>query len=181
MGTVEISSTVTGITGILELTVLPASATLESIAIEPDGANLLVGKSAQLSATGTYTDGSIADITALVIWTVNDGTILQIGQDGMAAGLRAGSTSVQAGMERYLCTDLGHRFASALVTYFSDSATSPSASMLRISGGGAADPDTCAMLYVFNQDQQMAECCGCPFQLTGSVRCHFMTISYRIR
>lgn len=37
---------------------------------------------------------------------------------------------------------------------------------------GAKEQTVCAMIYVFDDDEEMGECCGCPLSST-QYRCHF--------
>jgi hypothetical protein len=36
---------------------------------------------------------------------------------------------------------------------------------IRISNPGLSGPDLCAVIYVFDQKQQLVECCGCPVKV----------------
>jgi hypothetical protein len=48
--------------------------TLTSIAVGPSGQNVQVGKTLQMSAQGTYDDGSTKNITGSVLWSSSDAT-----------------------------------------------------------------------------------------------------------
>jgi hypothetical protein len=80
--------------------------------------------------------------------------------------LAVGSTTVEASLNGISGKSTVVIDPMALVTYFSDSLVLPDTT-LRIGGASGAGPETCAMLYVFNQDQQMAECCGCQISMEG--------------
>ncbi len=74
-----------------------AGATLTAIAVTPAAQSIPIGVTKQFTATGTYSDGTASDITALVTWdsatpdqaTVNTNT-------GLATGLAAGSSVITA-------------------------------------------------------------------------------------
>jgi uncharacterized protein YjdB len=71
---------------------------LESIAVSPSTLNLPAGEDQQFTATGTYSDGSTADITSTVTWLVSDETILDMSSTtaGLAVAIGQGAASVIA-------------------------------------------------------------------------------------
>lgn len=85
-------------TGTTTLTVTPA--TLQSIAVTPASANVVVGYFQQFVATGSYADGSTKDITEEVSWSVFDDAIASVsntaGSRGRTTGVSAGTTAVSA-------------------------------------------------------------------------------------
>jgi hypothetical protein len=76
------------------LTVGSSAATLQSIAVTPNPASVAQGSTVQLTATGTFSDGSMQNITTSVNWTsANTGiaTISNVaGSQGLAKGVTAG-------------------------------------------------------------------------------------------
>ena len=74
----------------------PGSPVLLSIAVTPVNPSITVGAYQQFTATGTYSDGSHQDLTNSVIWTSSAPTIATISSGGLASGLAAGSTTIQA-------------------------------------------------------------------------------------
>ena len=58
-------------------------------------ANLAVGAMTQFTATGTYADGSTADITNKVTWN-SDSSMISIDSWGIATGVTAGTADVTA-------------------------------------------------------------------------------------
>ena len=73
--------------------------TLSSIAITPAlPAKLAVGSSRQFTATGTYQDRSLVDITSKVTWISSANNIAAISSTGLASGLVAGNTNITATM-----------------------------------------------------------------------------------
>jgi uncharacterized protein YjdB len=55
-----------------------------------------VGGKQQFAATGTYSDGSKQDLTNSATWTSSAPSIATINSTGLAAGVAAGSTTIQA-------------------------------------------------------------------------------------
>jgi hypothetical protein len=47
----------------------PGQAALLSVAVTPTNPTIALGRAQQFTATGTYSDGRMIDLTALAIWT----------------------------------------------------------------------------------------------------------------
>jgi len=73
-----------------------ATATLKSIAVTPASGSIIVGKTVQLTATGTYSDGSTQNLTSSVAWTSSSSAVASVSSTGLATGLSAGSTTSKA-------------------------------------------------------------------------------------
>ena len=99
-GTVTVTATYyqsgTTVSGGASLTV--TSATLSSIAVGPTPANIPLGTSLQLSATGTFSDASQQDLSTQVSWaSQNIGVVVMShSTPGLAVSSGAGSTTVTA-------------------------------------------------------------------------------------
>ncbi|EGM78318.1 Ig-like domain-containing protein [Rheinheimera sp. A13L] len=98
-GVVQISATLGSISGAATLTVTNAS--LSSISVTPVNPSVVDGLTRQFNATGTYSDGSTADLTAVANWT--SGTIAVASMNaslaansGLATGLSAGTSLIRA-------------------------------------------------------------------------------------
>lgn len=72
---------------------------LQSIAVTPAAASIIVGGTQQFTATGNYSDGSTADLTSTVTWTSSDQAIATVVENtGLATGLTAGTTEISASL-----------------------------------------------------------------------------------
>jgi hypothetical protein len=71
-------------------------ATLSSIAVAPASQTLAIGGSQQFTATGTYSDGTTADLTSRATWSSSNTAAATISSTGMATGVEAGTTTVTA-------------------------------------------------------------------------------------
>ncbi|MHB8698852.1 MAG: outer membrane protein assembly factor BamB family protein [Sulfuricaulis sp.] len=72
-------------------------ATLSSIAVTPSNPTVTNGKTLQLTATGTYSDGSTQDLTSQVTWLSLDPTKVTVSATGQITGQNNyGSTTVTA-------------------------------------------------------------------------------------
>ena len=76
-----------------------ASAALVSIAISPVSATIAVGASQQYLATGTFSDGSTQNVTALAAWSSATTTVATINTAGLVVSISQGSTTVSASFE----------------------------------------------------------------------------------
>ena len=72
---------------------------LVSIAVSPGNPELPVGVSGQFTATGTYADGSTADITGLVTWASATPSVATISGTGVATALAPGTSAITASLD----------------------------------------------------------------------------------
>ena len=92
--------TVTAQSGALQATatlnVSSAGANLTAISISPAGASIPIHTNQQFTATGSYSDGSSRDLTALVTWGSSSTAAATIDAHGLLTGVAAGSTTISA-------------------------------------------------------------------------------------
>jgi len=79
-GSTTITATSKGTQRLTDSTTLTVTAppTLVSIALTPANPSVTAGNTAQFKATGTFTDGSTADITSSATWNSSDTTLASI-------------------------------------------------------------------------------------------------------
>ena len=96
VGNATISATFDGVSGSTLLTVTEKE--LKSIAVTPANPTITgLSKTATFTATGTYSDGSTADITTTVAWTSSKPAIATItSPGGVATSVAAGTTTISA-------------------------------------------------------------------------------------
>ncbi|MEL0027812.1 MAG: Ig-like domain-containing protein, partial [Perlucidibaca sp.] len=98
VGKTTITATLGAKSGTTELTVTPAE--LVTISVAPAAAKLAKGYQLQFQATGTFSDGSKADVTSVVTWTSNASSTASVsnaaGSQGLVKGLAAGSATITA-------------------------------------------------------------------------------------
>jgi hypothetical protein len=93
-GTANITATLGGVTS--PATTLAVN-TLSSIALTPTiPNNLVVGSTQHFTATGTYSDGSLMDITSQVTWSSSVTNIAIIAAGGVAIGVKSGTDKITA-------------------------------------------------------------------------------------
>ena len=95
-GTATITASFEGVSGTMQLTV--TSPLLQSIRVTP--ANSSIGgfsKTVNFTATGTYSDGTTADVTTTAIWDSSQKSVATITTTGgVATTIAAGTTSISA-------------------------------------------------------------------------------------
>jgi Bacterial Ig-like domain (group 2) len=97
-GSATVTATLSGVSGTANLAVTAPSATLASIAVTPATASIAAKATQQFAATGTYSDGSTANITNTVSWTTSSATVATVSASGLATGVAAGSATVTASL-----------------------------------------------------------------------------------
>lgn len=94
-GTVMISAVFTGApTASTSLTV--TAITLQSITVTPLNTSATAGTKVQYTATGSYSDGSTANITTSVTWSSSKTSVATIQSSGLASAVGAGTATIKA-------------------------------------------------------------------------------------
>ncbi len=99
VGTATISASYVGVTGTASLAV-GSGPTLIALVIEPAHFELPVGMSQTIEASGTFSDGTIVDLTDLVTWVSDDPSIADLEQWSSlyVAAVATGKTAITASM-----------------------------------------------------------------------------------
>jgi uncharacterized protein YjdB len=95
-GNATVSASLGSVTGTGNLYV--SAATLVGISVGPTGLSLALGVPGQLTATGTFSDGSTQDITTAVTWSSSNGQCLTVSGAGLVTPLSIGSANVSASL-----------------------------------------------------------------------------------
>ena len=93
LGTTTLTATSGSVSGALPLTTV--AATIRSMVIAPAALQTGVGITRRFVATGTFSDGSTADVSTSATWATQTSGIASV-SNGAATGLALGSTSVTA-------------------------------------------------------------------------------------
>jgi hypothetical protein len=71
--------------------------TLTSVSVGPQNLSLTINQTFQMTATGTYSDGSQKTLNSGVTWSSSDATTVSVGQtSGQVTGLKSGSATISA-------------------------------------------------------------------------------------
>src|SRR5262252_6681907 len=71
--------------------------TLTSVSVGPQNLSLTVNQTFQMTATGTYSDGSQKTLNKDVTWSSSDASTVSVGQtSGQVTGLKSGSATLSA-------------------------------------------------------------------------------------
>ena len=100
-GMVTLTATYAGVVGSTAVSV--STATLTSVVVTGAAGNLAVGGHQQLTATATFSDGSMFDVTQQVTWISSGPNIATVsnavGSQGLATGVSVGSITAEAHFE----------------------------------------------------------------------------------
>jgi uncharacterized protein YjdB len=92
MGGVTISAVLPGVTGVTgSATVTVTAAVLSSIAVRPANPSISNGATVPLTATGTFSDGSMKDLTTQVSWISSSDTTAHVDNTPVSPGLVTGT------------------------------------------------------------------------------------------
>ncbi len=75
---------------------LTVNAVLKSLSVTPLCPGVQVTKNQQLTATGTFNDGTVQDLTSSASWSSSDGSKATVNSAGLASGVGVGTASITA-------------------------------------------------------------------------------------
>ena len=93
-GFVDITASLGTVTASTKLTV--TAATLASITVTPPLPRLAQGTSQQLRATGTFSDGTVQDVTAIASWTSTATAVATVSATGRTTAVAPGTATIRA-------------------------------------------------------------------------------------
>ena len=71
--------------------------TLTGVSVGPSGVTLTINQTFQMTATGTYSDGTPKTLTSGVVWSSSAPTVVSVGQaSGIVTGLQTGTSTITA-------------------------------------------------------------------------------------
>jgi hypothetical protein len=96
LGSTSITAKSGSATGTASLTV--STKTITGITISPANPtiSLSLAQSQQFTATATYSDGTVGDITTSSTWTSSNNSVATIGSTGLASPVAVGSVTIAA-------------------------------------------------------------------------------------
>src|SRR4029077_12202350 len=134
-------------------TLTVTAATLVSIQVTPPGPSIANGLTQQFTATGTYTDNSIQDLTQAATWSSSNLGVATIsnasGSSGLASAAGTGSTNISASLNSV--TSLAAPLTVTAATLVSIQVTPPAASI----ANGLTQQFTATGVYTDNSTQDL--------------------------
>lgn len=97
VGTATVTAALSGLSGTAVIDVTPA--TLTGISVAPATGTLPVGLTAQLAATGSFSDGTTQDLTTQVAWSSSDVQVASVTAGGLVTALAPGAAQVTASLQ----------------------------------------------------------------------------------
>lgn len=161
IGTASINAALGSVSGSAQFTVIAPVAI--SLSIVPGSLSVVLGNQSQLHAIATFSDNSTSDVTAQAQWTSSSPNVVSVNSSGVTQAQNVGSSTITA-TDASLSANANVSVSPlALVRYY-DLSSDPKTNIdgtIRIVNPGFQTGDICAMVYVFDQSQEMNECCGC--------------------
>jgi hypothetical protein len=166
-GTTTISATSGSISGSASVKVVPA--VVVSLNITPATLAMIVNSNRPLQATATFSDGTTQNVTTTATWSAMPASIAAISNTGIVSAMQVGSTTIAAQVGSVTGSAALTVMPLALVSYFNHAAVVQSGldGTVQIVNPGLALGNLCAMVYVFDQKQELNECCGCTISDNG--------------
>jgi hypothetical protein len=96
-GSTTISAAFAGQVGTATLTV--NNATLTSIAVTPTNDSIPLGASVQMTATGSFSNGSSINITAQAAWSSSNPGVVTVNPFGLASSVASGTSTLKAALD----------------------------------------------------------------------------------
>ncbi len=97
-GSYQVIATVASIATPASFSLTNKAETLQSISISAPNSSLVIGNSEQFTATGTYSDGSTADLTGQVAWNSSNAQAATIDAAGLATAVARGTSDITAAL-----------------------------------------------------------------------------------
>jgi hypothetical protein len=133
-----------------------------SFTVTPATSLLALRAGEQLSALATFSDGTTQDMTTSVSWSSADPAIATVSNQGFVLAKQVGDTTISVSSDSVAGSAHVTVKPVLAVSYFSNAHTSGFAdATIRLTNPGVTGGNLCAEIYVFDQSQQLSECCGC--------------------
>jgi len=166
LGTTTISATAGSVTGSASLTV--KDAVIVGLSITPATLSLVLGSSGHLQAIATFSDETTQNVTSSVTWSSTQPSIVGV-SSGVATAAQVGSATIRAESTGLTGSALLTVTPLMTVSYFdrTNAANSGYDGTVRLVNPGFTAGDICGMVYVFDEKQELSECCGCRISDSG--------------
>jgi hypothetical protein len=166
-GTVAITATSGSVTGSANVIVSPPVVT--ALNINPATLSIVLGGSSQLQALATMSNGTTQDLTGTASWSSLEPSIASVSNAGLVSAWQLGSATIMAQSNGLSASANLTVIPLMGVSYFSRIAAQNSGidGTVQLTNQGLTGGNLCAMVYVFDQNQELNECCGCSISNDG--------------
>jgi hypothetical protein len=140
-----------------------------SLSIVPAPVSMSLGSSRQLQAIATFSDGTKEDVTGVATWSSLQPGIVTVSSGGTVTAESIGSTTVLAQDSGLTASANITVMPLLMVQYFNlaNAQASGYDTTVQLDNPGLTAGTLCAMVYVFDQNQELNECCGCSISNDG--------------
>jgi hypothetical protein len=130
---------------------------------------MVLQSSRQLQAMATMSDGTTQNATATAAWSSAQPIIASVSTGGLATAQQVGSTTIQAQISGVTGSASLTVIPLMTVSYFNLSNVTKSGydDTIRLTNPGLTFGNLCAMIYVFDRNEELNECCGCTISDSG--------------
>jgi hypothetical protein len=165
LGAVNVTASSGAVSSTAPVRVSPAVAI--SLTVAPKESILAVDGIEQLTAVAKFSDGTTQEVTASATWSSGDPTVAYVNRGSVLANkVGIAAISVTSG-SLTASANVAVKPVMA-ISYFSNAHTSSFAdATVRLTNPGVSSGSVCTEIYVFDQDQQLSECCGCRLSADG--------------
>lgn len=98
-GGADVTATLGELEASAAVRVLQGEVTLLSLTVDPGEVSMGTDDAQQLTAVGTFSDGTVEDVTDRVTWSTGDPDIVIVSPDGLAEAGSSGKTQISATLE----------------------------------------------------------------------------------
>jgi trimeric autotransporter adhesin len=167
VGTTTVSATSGTISGSARVTVTAAA--IITLNILPATQSIVVNSSRQFQAVAMLSDGTTQNVTGTAAWSSTAPNIASVSSAGLVSAMQMGSTTILAEANNVIGSASLTVVPLSLVNYFNHAGAVKSGvdGTIQLANPGLTPGDLCAMVYVFDQNQELNECCGCTISDSG--------------
>ena len=167
IGTTTISATAGSLTGTANLTV--KAAVVVGLSVTPATLSLILGSSSRLQAIATFSDQTTQNMSSAATWSSTAPGIVGVSSGGLASAWQVGSATIRAQTSGFTGSASLTVTPLMTVSYFNRTTAANSGydGTVRLVNPGFTAGDICGMVYVFDEKQELSECCGCKISDSG--------------
>ncbi len=164
-GTATITATTGSVSGSATVTV--TAPVVVALNITPATLSIVLESSSQLQATAIWSNGATQDVTSTVSWSAVPTGFVSIAYFGLVTAQQVGTATIFASYSGATGTANVTVTPLMFLSYFNRTNAKDSGidGVMRIVNPGltanVSAGNLCAMIYVFDANQELNECCGC--------------------